>query len=170
MKIARLVSFRRLVFLGVLTAGCASSPPIEQMYPGPARELRAVVLLRDGCKGPNGVEVLVLKVDGQPARDVCGEKALLPGPHHLEVAGRREVTKEGVTYYEPPQVNVGGTASPGGFKTTPPKTQEVWQSPGTLDVECAGGPGETLVLQASVSLDGSWSVSCKRVGPPGPSR
>jgi hypothetical protein len=149
-----------LILAGLLTVGCALFPSPQQMYDGPPLPKEQVGIVRSGCVAGSGLTIMTTQIDGKDISDVCGDFALLPGEHQLELSAKQLAPKLEPSMQGPGPV-LGGPRYPMSTPRQEEVSQVIWASTSPLRITCSLQAGQEVTIVGARGMDQEWEARCQ---------
>ena len=148
-----------LIVVGLLSGGCALRPSPVQMYEGASLPKEQVGIVRSACKTGPGLTIMIVRIDGKDTPNVCGDFALLPGDHQLELSAKRLSPR-----MDTPMIRSGSMT--GAPPSTIGSTQDeelpvIWASTSPLRISCAVEAGQEVTIIGNVGTGQEWEARCQ---------
>jgi len=149
-----------IVIVGLLSGGCALRPSPVQMYEGPSLPKEQVGILRGACQTGAGLTIMIVRIDGKEIPNGCGDFALLPGDHQLELSAKRLAPR-----MDTPMIRSGSMT--GAPPTPAGATQDeelpvIWASSSPLPVTCHLQAGQEVTIVGQVGTGPDWEARCQQ--------
>ena len=147
-----------IVIVGLLSGGCALRPSPVQMYEGPSLPKEQVGILRGACQTGAGLTIMIVRIDGKDIPNGCGDFALLPGDHQLELSAKRLAPR-----MDTPMIRSGSMmgAPPSPVGATDEELPVIWASSSPLRVTCSLQAGQEVTIVGNAGKGQDWEARCQ---------
>ena len=148
-----------LLQTAALTMGCAGSLSPQHMYDGPPLPKEQVAIVHSGCVERSGLTIMTMQIDGKDTADGCGDFALLPGQHHIELSAKQQSPKTDAPMMSSGMV-LGGRPAPTSAGSNE-ASRVIWASTSPLQITCTLHAGQEVIIAGIKGMGEDWQARCE---------